>query len=182
MGDAMLRQRLIDRARPHPTQADMGARHHRQGPGKAPAIAMEHGQRPQQHGMARHSRPPAHCCQLATAMCLAGELPRGAVCCGRCPCSIAMAGAGPGAFCQRHGALFCLRWVRQTRFMKRWRSMAVTYLCGAPIVMSTLLNAGEEGKTTFPSASASWSPPPHRPKRRWRRWTRPDSKWCMSTG
>ena len=52
----------IDRARPHPAQADMGARHHRQRPGKAPAIAVEHGQRPQQHGMARPYCPPAHCC------------------------------------------------------------------------------------------------------------------------
>ena len=52
MGDAMRRQRVVDRARPHPTQADMGARHHRQAPGKTPAIAMKHGQGPQQHRMA----------------------------------------------------------------------------------------------------------------------------------
>ena len=54
MGDAMFGQRIEDRARPHPAQADMGARHRRQRPGHAPAVAVEHRQGPQQHGMLDH--------------------------------------------------------------------------------------------------------------------------------
>ena len=61
MGDAMLGQRVEDRARPHPAQADMGARHHRQRPGKAPAVAVEHRQGPQQTGMLDHVAGQRHC-------------------------------------------------------------------------------------------------------------------------
>ena len=38
---------VIHRLRPHRAQADMRAGHHRQRPGEAPAVAMEHRQRPQ---------------------------------------------------------------------------------------------------------------------------------------
>ena len=69
----------------------------------------------------------------------------------------------------------------RARSIRRIAEHGVTHLCGAPIVMSTLLNAqrGRE-RATFPSASPSWSPPRRRRKPRWRRWRRPASTSCMS--
>ena len=56
MGDAVLVQRVQDRRRLDPAQADIGPRHRRHRPGEAPAVAMEHRQRPQIDGVLRH--PP----------------------------------------------------------------------------------------------------------------------------
>ena len=47
----MLCQRSPDRVCSHLTQTDMGASNSRYGPGKAPAIAVEHGQSPKIHRM-----------------------------------------------------------------------------------------------------------------------------------
>ena len=47
MRDTMLGNRIEHRLGPHPTQADMGAADGGQRPGKAPAVAMEHRQRPE---------------------------------------------------------------------------------------------------------------------------------------
>ena len=47
MGHLVLGERLPDRLGPYPAQAHMRSADHRHGPGKAPAIAMEHRQCPQ---------------------------------------------------------------------------------------------------------------------------------------
>jgi hypothetical protein len=55
MGHPVALDRVIDRRSAHLAQADMGARHHRDGPRKAPAVAVEHRQRPQIDGMPAHA-------------------------------------------------------------------------------------------------------------------------------
>lgn len=54
----------------HPPQAHAGAGQRRHGPGKAPSIAMEHGQRPQIHRMWRHAARQhiAHRIEIRAAM------------------------------------------------------------------------------------------------------------------
>ncbi|WP_284177667.1 acyl-CoA synthetase [Rhabdaerophilum sp. SD176] len=47
------------------------------------------------------------------------------------------------------GTHVCLRHVRARAIFEAIRNHGVTHLCGAPIVMSTLLNAKEEEKTAF---------------------------------
>ncbi len=54
VGHAMLADQPEDQRRLHFSEAHAGARHQRKGPGKAPAIAVEHGQRPQVHRKVRH--------------------------------------------------------------------------------------------------------------------------------
>ena len=70
------------------------------------------------------------------------------------------------------GTHVCLRWVRAEGDLRRASpSTSVTHLCGAPIVMSTLLNAPAEEKRPLPHDGASSSPPPRRrPRRCSRRW------------
>ena len=55
MGDAVIGDGVVDRLRPHPAQADMGAGLHGQRPRKAPAVAVEHRQRPQIDGVLGHA-------------------------------------------------------------------------------------------------------------------------------
>ena len=48
------------------------------------------------------------------------------------------------------GTHVCLRWVRAKQIYDAFADHGVTHLCGAPIIMSTLLNAPEEERRTFP--------------------------------
>ncbi len=57
----------------------------------------------------------------------------------------------------------CLRWVRAKTMYKLIAGHGVTHLCGAPIVMSTLLNAADEDKTSFAQTvtfNTAAAPPP----------------------
>jgi fatty-acyl-CoA synthase len=47
------------------------------------------------------------------------------------------------------GTHVCLRWVRAGAIYQALAEHGVTHLCGAPIVMSTILNASEAERTTF---------------------------------
>jgi fatty-acyl-CoA synthase len=49
------------------------------------------------------------------------------------------------------GTHVCLRWVRAAPIFEAIAEHKVTHLCGAPIVMSTLLNAAEEEKRELPN-------------------------------
>ena len=69
---------------------------------------------------------------------------------GRCRCSIATAGAFPGRFSVKAGVHVCLRQVRAKPIFDLIAEHKVTHLCGAPIVMSILLNAREEEKRPLP--------------------------------
>jgi fatty-acyl-CoA synthase len=48
------------------------------------------------------------------------------------------------------GTHVCLRWVRAPAMYEAFAEHGVTHLCGAPIVMSTLLNASEEERRPLP--------------------------------
>ncbi|MBY6089411.1 acyl-CoA synthetase [Maritimibacter alkaliphilus] len=61
------------------------------------------------------------------------------------------------------GTHVCLRWVRAKPIYDLIAEHGVTHLCGAPIVMSTLLNAEEADKRTFPQEAifiTAAAPPP----------------------
>jgi fatty-acyl-CoA synthase len=63
------------------------------------------------------------------------------------------------------GTHVCLRWVRAKAMYDAIADHGVTHLCGAPIVMSMLLNAPDDEKRDFRSACAS-TPPPRRRRNR----------------
>ncbi len=61
------------------------------------------------------------------------------------------------------GTHVCLRWVRPKPMYDMIADHGVTHLCGAPIVMATLLNAKDEEKRTFPQTvtfNTAAAPPP----------------------
>ncbi|MBI1383547.1 MAG: AMP-binding protein [Rhizobiales bacterium] len=61
------------------------------------------------------------------------------------------------------GTHVCLRWVRAKAMYEAIADHGVTHLCGAPIVMSTLLNAPAEEKRGFPQTvtfNTAAAPPP----------------------
>ena len=61
------------------------------------------------------------------------------------------------------GTHVCLRWVRAKAMYDAIADHGVTHLCGAPIVMSTLINADEKDKRSFPqtvSFNTAAAPPP----------------------
>ncbi|HET7413739.1 MAG TPA: acyl-CoA synthetase [Pararhizobium sp.] len=61
------------------------------------------------------------------------------------------------------GTHVCLRWVRAKAMYDAIADHGVTHLCGAPIVMATLLNASDEEKRTFPQTvtfNTAAAPPP----------------------
>ena len=61
------------------------------------------------------------------------------------------------------GTHVCLRWVRAGAIFDALAEHRVTHLCGAPIVMSTLVNAGEAERKSFPQKvrfMAAAAPPP----------------------
>ncbi|HET7083777.1 MAG TPA: acyl-CoA synthetase [Rhizomicrobium sp.] len=61
------------------------------------------------------------------------------------------------------GTHVCLRWVRAGAIFEALARHGVTHLCGAPIVMSTLINADESERKSFPQKvrfMAAAAPPP----------------------
>jgi fatty-acyl-CoA synthase len=61
------------------------------------------------------------------------------------------------------GTHVCLRWVRAGAIFAALAEHGVTHLCGAPIVMSTLVNAGEDERKAFAQKvrfMAAAAPPP----------------------
>jgi len=61
------------------------------------------------------------------------------------------------------GTHVCLRWVRAGAMYDAIADHGVTHLCGAPIVMSTLINASEADKREFPQTvtfNTAAAPPP----------------------
>jgi len=61
------------------------------------------------------------------------------------------------------GTHVCLRWVRPKAMYDAIAEHGVTHLCGAPIVMSTLINAADEDKREFPQTvcfNTAAAPPP----------------------
>ena len=61
------------------------------------------------------------------------------------------------------GTHVCLRWVRAEAIFEALAAHGVTHLCGAPIVMSTLVNASDAERKSFPQKvrfMAAAAPPP----------------------
>lgn len=69
----------------------------------------------------------------------------------------------PWTLALQAGTHVCLRWVRAKAMYDALADHGVTHLCGAPIVMSTLLNARPEDKRDFPQTvtfNTAAAPPP----------------------
>jgi fatty-acyl-CoA synthase len=69
----------------------------------------------------------------------------------------------PWTLAVQAGTHVCLRWVRAKAMYDAIADFGVTHLCGAPIVMSTLLNAPDSDKRDFPqtvSFNTAAAPPP----------------------
>jgi len=69
----------------------------------------------------------------------------------------------PWTLAVQAGTHVCLRWVRAKAMYEAIAEHGVTHLCGAPIVMSVLLNAPDEEKRDFPQAvifNTAAAPPP----------------------
>ncbi len=69
----------------------------------------------------------------------------------------------PWTLAVQAGTHVCLRWVRAKSMYDAIADHGVTHLCGAPIVMSTLINAPEEERRDFPQTvtfNTAAAPPP----------------------
>ena len=69
----------------------------------------------------------------------------------------------PWTLAVQAGTHVCLRWVRAKAMYDAIADHGVTHLCGAPIVMSTLINAAEEDKRDFAQTvtfNTAAAPPP----------------------
>jgi fatty-acyl-CoA synthase len=69
----------------------------------------------------------------------------------------------PWTLAVQAGTHVCLRWVRARAMYDAIADHGVTHLCGAPIVMSTLINAADGDKRDFPQAvtfNTAAAPPP----------------------
>jgi fatty-acyl-CoA synthase len=69
----------------------------------------------------------------------------------------------PWTLAVQAGTHVCLRWVRAKAMYDAIADHGVTHLCGAPIVMSTLINAADADKREFPQTvtfSTAAAPPP----------------------
>ncbi|OQM75155.1 acyl-CoA synthetase [Manganibacter manganicus] len=69
----------------------------------------------------------------------------------------------PWTLAVQAGTHVCLRWVRARAVYEAIADHGVTHLCGAPIVMSLLINAGDDERRDFPQAvtfSTAAAPPP----------------------
>ncbi|MFN3546196.1 MAG: acyl-CoA synthetase [Mesorhizobium sp.] len=69
----------------------------------------------------------------------------------------------PWTLAVQAGVHVCLRWVRARAMYDAIADHGVTHLCGAPIVMSTLINAPESDKRAFPQTvtfNTAAAPPP----------------------
>ncbi|CAH2401601.1 acyl-CoA synthetase [Mesorhizobium escarrei] len=69
----------------------------------------------------------------------------------------------PWTLAVQAGTHVCLRWVRPKPIYDAIADHGVTHLCGAPVVMSVLINASDEDKRQFPQTvtfSTAAAPPP----------------------
>ncbi|EFG4742188.1 AMP-binding protein, partial [Escherichia coli] len=69
----------------------------------------------------------------------------------------------PWTLAVQAGTHVCLRWVRAKAMYDAIAEHSVTHLCGAPIVMSLLINASDEEKRSFPQMvtfNTAAAPPP----------------------
>ncbi|BCH22415.1 acyl-CoA synthetase [Mesorhizobium sp. L-8-10] len=69
----------------------------------------------------------------------------------------------PWTLAVQAGTHVCLRWVRAKSMYDAIADHGVTHLCGAPIVMATLINAAESDKRIFPQTvtfNTAAAPPP----------------------
>ena len=69
----------------------------------------------------------------------------------------------PWTLAMQAGAHVCLRWVRAKQIYDAIADHGVTHLCGAPVVMSTLINAKQEDKRSFAQTvtfNTAAAPPP----------------------
>ncbi|MBZ9654630.1 acyl-CoA synthetase [Phyllobacterium lublinensis] len=69
----------------------------------------------------------------------------------------------PWTLALQFGTHVCLRWVRAKQIYDAIADHGVTHLCGAPVVMSTLINAPEADKRAFPQMvtfNTAAAPPP----------------------
>lgn len=69
----------------------------------------------------------------------------------------------PWTLAVQAGTHVCLRWVRAKAVYDAIADHGVTHLCGAPIVMATLINASDEDKREFPqnvTFNTAAAPPP----------------------
>jgi fatty-acyl-CoA synthase len=69
----------------------------------------------------------------------------------------------PWTLAVQAGTHVCLRWVRPKPIYDAIADHGVTHLCGAPVVMATLINAGESDRREFPQTvtfNTAAAPPP----------------------
>ncbi|AWC21922.1 Long-chain-fatty-acid--CoA ligase [Aminobacter sp. MSH1] len=69
----------------------------------------------------------------------------------------------PWTLAVQAGTHVCLRWVRAKQIYDAIAELGVTHLCGAPVVMSLLINAKDEEKRAFPQLvtfNTAAAPPP----------------------
>ncbi|GAA2858435.1 fatty-acyl-CoA synthase [Aminobacter niigataensis] len=69
----------------------------------------------------------------------------------------------PWTLAVQAGTHVCLRWVRAKQIYDAIADLGVTHLCGAPVVMSLLINARDEEKRAFPQLvtfNTAAAPPP----------------------
>ncbi len=94
---------------------------------------------------------------------LAADLPRHAVLLWTLPMFHCNGWCFPWTLSVVAGTHVCLRWVRAEAIYDALAEHGITHLCGAPIVMSALLNAAPEERRTFPQRvtfMVAAAPPP----------------------
>jgi fatty-acyl-CoA synthase len=94
---------------------------------------------------------------------LAGEIPRHPVLLWTLPMFHCNGWCFPWTLSVVAGTHVCLRWVRAGAIYAALAEHGVTHLCGAPIVMSTLLNARDDERRSFPQRvtfMVAAAPPP----------------------
>jgi fatty-acyl-CoA synthase len=94
---------------------------------------------------------------------LAGDIPRHAVLLWTLPMFHCNGWCFPWTLSVVAGTHVCLRWVRAGAIYQALAEHSVTHLCGAPIVMSALLNARDDEKRGFPQRvtfMVAAAPPP----------------------
>ena len=143
-GRAARRDRLRGVPRRRRSRLRLGDAGRRMGRDRA-ELHLRHHRRSQGRGLPPSRRQPAR--DLATSSPAAWASIRSIS--GRCRCSTATAGASPGRSRSSAGTHVCLRQVRAKAMYDALADHGVTHLCGAPIVMSTLLNAPAEEKRDF---------------------------------
>ena len=111
-------------------------------------------------GVVYHHRGAA---LLAQGNALTASMPKHAVYLWTLPMFHCNGWCFPWTLAVQAGTHVCLRWVRPKPIYDAIADHGVTHLCGAPIVMSTLINAPEDAKRTFPQVvtfNTAAAPPP----------------------